>query len=140
MDGNSISEIMLKDHKIIIQLLEDVDKSDHPDIEAFYRFDWHLNKHIFVEEKAVFTSLNYIDKSNYEKLFTRLSKEHTIIIDLLTKILKDLFPKGNINFNKLKKLLSNHRSFEEEKIYPLLEKNLNDEEKNNIIIKIKDII
>ena len=54
--------------------------------------------------------------------------------------MKDSFPKGNINFNKLKKILSNHKKFEEEKVYPLLEGKLNKDEKNDIINKIMDII
>jgi hypothetical protein len=139
MVKNSILELMVKDHKKMIESLDEVEKDNYPNFEAFCRFKWHLEKHIFIEEKAIFI---YYHKRNDDdiKKFEKLSNEHTVILDLLDKILKDSFPKGNINFNKLKHLLSNHKKFEEKNIYPQLDKEISDFEKSKIIKKIKDII
>ena len=59
---------------------------------------------------------------------------------MLDKILKDSFPKGNINYHKLKHLLSNHKNFEENNIYPQLDKDISNFEKSKIIKQIMEII
>ena len=140
MKTNSIIELMLKDHEKIVDYLNKVEESGHPDIEAFLKFEWHLKKHIFIEEKAIFISYQPSDDSEEEKIFNKLSKEHTVIMDLLDKISKESFPRGNINFNKLKKLLAVHKKFEENEVYPRLEEKLNEKNKQEIIEKITEII
>ena len=140
MKTNSITGLMLEDHKKIVDYLNNVEEDGHPDIEAFLKFEWHLKKHIFIEEKAIFISYQSIDDSEVEKIFTKLSKEHTVIIELLDRILKESFPRGNTSFNKLKKLLAVHKKFEENEVYPKLEEKLNDKNKQEIIDKIADII
>jgi len=140
MKTNSIIELMLKDHEKIVDYLNKVEESGHPDIEAFLKFEWHLKKHIFIEEKAIFISYQPSDYSEEEKIFNKLSKEHTVIMDLLDKISKESFPRGNINFNKLKKLLAVHKKFEENEVYPKLEEKLNEKNKQEIIEKITEII
>ena len=140
MKTNSIIGLMLADHEKIVDYLNKVEESGHPDIEAFLKFEWHLKKHIFIEEKAIFISYQPSDDSEEEKIFNKLSKEHTVIIDLLDKISKESFPRGNINFNKLKKLLAVHKKFEENEVYPRLEEKLNEKNKQEIIEKITEII
>ena len=140
MKTNSIIGLMLKDHEKIVDYLNKVEEEGHPDIEAFLKFEWHLKKHIFIEEKAIFISYQPSDDSEEEKIFNKLSKEHTVIIDLLDKISKESFPRGNINFNKLKKLLAVHKKFEENEVYPRLEEKLNEKNKQEIIEKITEII
>jgi len=140
MKTNSITDLMLEDHKKIVDYLNNVEEDGRPDIEAFLKFEWHLKKHIFIEEKAIFISYQSIDDSEVEKIFTKLSKEHTVIIELLDRILKESFPRGNTSFNKLKKLLAVHKKFEENEVYPKLEEKLNDKNKQEIIDKIADII
>jgi hemerythrin superfamily protein len=140
MKTNSIIGLMLKDHEKIVDCLNKVEEGGHPDIEAFLKFEWHLKKHIFIEEKAIFISYQPSDDSEEEKIFNKLSKEHTVIMDLLDKILKESFPRGNTSFNKLKKLLAVHKKFEENEVYPKLEEKLNEKNKREIIKKITEII
>ena len=140
MKTNSIIGLMLTDHEKIVDYLNKVEEGGHPDIEAFLKFEWHLKKHIFIEEKAIFISYQPSDDSEEEKIFNKLSKEHTVIMDLLDKILKESFPRGNTSFNKLKKLLAVHKKFEENEVYPKLEEKLNEKNKREIIKKITEII
>jgi len=129
MKTNSIIGLMLKDHERIVNYLNKVEADGHPDIEAFLKFEWHLKKHIFIEEKAIFISYQPSDDPEEEKIFKKLSKEHTVIMDLLDKILKESFPRGNTSFNKIKKLLAVHKKFEENEVYPRLEEKLNEKNK-----------
>ena len=140
MKTNSIIGLMLTDHKKIVDYLNKVEEGGHPDIEAFLKFEWHLKKHIFIEEKAIFISYQPSDDSEEERIFNKLSKEHTVIMDLLDKILEESFPRGNANFNKLKRLLAVHKKFEENEVYPKLEEKLNEKNKRDIIEKITEII
>lgn len=140
MKTNSIIGLMLKDHEKIVDYLNKVEEDGHPDIEAFLKFEWHLKKHIFIEEKAIFISYQPSDDSEEERIFNKLSKEHTVIMDLLDKILEESFPRGNANFNKLKRLLAVHKKFEENEVYPKLEEKLNEKNKRDIIEKITEII
>jgi len=140
MKTNSIIGLMLADHEKIVDYLNKVEEGGHPDIEAFLKFEWHLKKHIFIEEKAIFIYYQYTNDPEAEKISNKLSKEHTVIMDLLDKISKESFPRGNINFNKLKKLLAVHKKFEENEVYPRLEEKLNEKNKQEIIEKITEII
>ncbi len=140
MKTNSIMELMLKDHEKIVDYLNKVEEEGHPDIEAFLKFEWLLKKHIFIEEKAIFISYQPSDDYEEERTFNKLSKEHTVIMDLLDKILEESFPRGNTNFNKLKRLLAVHKKFEENEVYPKLEEKLNEKNKRDIIEKITEII
>ena len=140
MNTNSIMGLMLKDHEKIVDYLNKVEESGHPDIEAFLKFEWHLKKHIFIEEKAIFIYYQYTNDPEAEKISNKLSKEHTVIMNLLDKILKESFPRGNINFKKLKKILAVHKKFEENDIYPKMEDKLNEKNKKEIIDKITEII
>ena len=119
----------LAEKKKIVDNLNKVERNGHPDIEAFLEFEWHLKKHIFIEEKAIFISYQPRDSSDEAEMFNRLSKEHSIIMDLIDAILKESFPKGNIRFIKLKNLLGAHKKFEENNIYPLLEESLSENNK-----------
>ena len=140
MKTNSIIGLMLKDHEKIIDYLNKVEEDGHPDIEAFLKFEWHLKKHIFIEEKAIFISYQPSDDPEEKEIFNKLSKEHTVIMDLLDKILEESFPRGNTSFNKIKKLLAVHKKFEENEVYPKLEEKLNEKSKQEIIEKITEII
>jgi hypothetical protein len=141
MVDDSILSLMVKDHKRIIRLIDEIEKKGHFDIDLFSKFKWQMEKHIFTEEKAIFTSYNLVKEYDDEsKAFEQLTKEHNIILGLIDRILKDELPTGNISFNKLKKMLNKHRSFEEEKIYPKLDLNLSNKDKNEITKKIKDMI
>ena len=140
MKTNSIIGLMLADHEKIVDYLNKVEESGHPDIEAFLKFEWHLKKHIFIEEKAIFISYHPSEDPEEKEIFNKLSKEHTVIMDLLDKISKESFPRGNTSFNKLKKLLAVHKKFEENEVYPKLEEKLNEKNKREIIEKITEII
>jgi len=140
MVDETILALMIEDHKRIIKLIDEIEKKGRFDIDLFSKFKSNMEKHIFTEEKAIFTSYRLINEDDEEsQAFEQLTKEHNVILGLIDRILKDELPTGNISFNKLKKLLNKHRSFEEEKIYPKLDKNLSHKDKNEIKRKIKDM-
>jgi hypothetical protein len=147
MDGNmkstAISDLMIKDHTRLMNYLKDVEDNFGRDFgflsESFNTFQWNLEKHFFVEERAIFTSYNpdYIDESY--KFFSDLSKEHTIILEKIESLRKKLQKREPFDLYDLKKLLVKHKTFEEKKVYPVLDLEIDEAEKRFIIERINDV-
>lgn len=141
----SILELMVKDHQKIedlINKLEEETKNDFDSMEkAFIKFEWELEKHIFTEEKAIFTSYNPEDIIEGYKMLPELTKQHNILLNKLDLMRKDIRKKRSISdINEFKEYLLNHKNFEEKDVYPKLNESLPDEQKRLIIEKINDII
>lgn len=133
----SINELMLKEHGRLLSLLinfsneEDKEKAR----ELFENFKWTLEKHFFVEEKAIFDLYQKIKGKEVEDTF-ELMKEHGEMVNLL----KDFEYENVGKFDELKSLLQKHQKFEDENFYPHLDKELDDYKKKELIEKIKEVI
>ena len=136
----SILALMVKDHcKIdnLITKLEELKDDKEEFKKAFNKFEWELEKHIFAEEKAIFTSYKPEDVNEGYKMLPELTKQHNFILNNLSNIKKYYIINKKIeDFFQFKNLLLNHRKFEENEVYKQLDKELNNEQKNLII---KDI-
>lgn len=141
----SILKLMIKDHSKLVNLINNLEEKSKENFksmkDAFTKFEWELEKHIFIEEKAIFTDYNPEDITEGYKMLPELTKQHNYIINTLNNWRDDV-QKGRIitDVNSFKEFLINHRSFEEEKVYPQLDESLQDEKKKNIINKINEII
>ena len=144
MKSTAITELMIKDHVKLMKYLKDVEKNFGRDFgflsDSFNTFQWTLEKHFFVEERAIFTSYNpdYID-DNYN-FFLDLSKQHTNILEEIESLRKKLQKREPFDLNKLKKMLQEHKTFEEKKVYPVLDLEISEGEKRFIIERINDVI
>ena len=62
MKSTAILDLMVRDHNRLIEYLKDVEKNLGRDFgflsNSFNVFQWNLEKHFFVEERAIFTSYN----------------------------------------------------------------------------------
>ncbi|MFO7677864.1 MAG: hemerythrin domain-containing protein [Thermoplasmatota archaeon] len=141
----SIVKVMMRDHAVIQKLLHDFkDKSSNEDadlIQSFHRFEWALEKHLFTEEKAIFTMYNPEDVYQGYKMLPELTKQHNVLLNKLSLIREDIrkkrIPKDLSSFSEL---LISHKNYEEEHLYPKLDDALSDAEKKSIIDKINDIV
>lgn len=141
----SIISLMVKDHcKIedLITKLEEKSKQDFDSmLEAFYKFEWALEKHIFTEEKAIFTSYNPEDVTEGYRMLPELTKQHNFIVNTLNNWRRDVRNKRMItDIYSFKEFLNRHRDFEEQKVYPRLDESLSEEDKRHIVAKINEII
>ncbi len=141
----SILSLMIKDHCKIEDLINDLDEKNKGSFEemkkAFTKFEWELEKHIFTEEKAIFTDYSPKDVSQGYKMLPELTEQHNYIVNTLNnwreavrkkKMLSDVY--------SFKEFLIKHREFEEEKVYPKLEEALSSEDKRHIIAKINELV
>jgi len=144
MKTTAILDLMVKDHARLMQLLKIAESHFGQDkdelMKSFHTFEWNLEKHFFVEERAIFTAYNpeYIDEG-YD-VFLDLSKQHTNILEKVQILRKEVEIKGDVDASKLKELLIKHKNLEEKKIYPKLDQEIGEGEKRFIIERINEII
>ena len=144
LNGNNILTRMIEDHNKIEKLMDDlennIDKSHELLKKSFTKFEWKLEKHIFAEEKVIFTNYNPVDVSEGYKMLPELTKQHNYILNQLSNWRRDIVKNNKIEgFIKFKKVLVNHKIFEENEVYPQLENSLSDADKKLIIDRLNEI-
>jgi iron-sulfur cluster repair protein YtfE (RIC family) len=144
MKSTAILDLMVKDHARLITLLQKVEQSLDQDIvtlmKTFDTFEWELEKHIFTEEKAIFTSYDPVDVSKGYAMVPELIKEHNEITNKLRVMRKELIKQHPCDFDEFKKLLMNHKTFEENTVYPKLDQELDETQKKTIVDRISQIV
>jgi hemerythrin superfamily protein len=143
-EKNSILELMIRDHCKIEKLINELEEKSKINFESmkksFFKFEWELEKHIFTEEKAIFTSYNPEDVSEGYKMLPELTKQHNFIINILNNWRDDVRKRRKIkDVYSFKEFIIKHKDFEEEIVYPKLDESLPEDEKRNIIAKINEI-
>lgn len=141
----NIPALMVQDHRKIESLLTELKQAVAQDysamLKAFRTFEWELEKHIFVEEKAIFTSYHPDNVVEGYRMLPELTKQHNEILNRLNIMRKQAHSRQRItDISGFKTLLMGHRSFEESEVYPQLDRALTEEQKQTIIGKIREII
>jgi len=144
MNENDILSRMIDDHSIIEKLMDDFEKDIDKDYEllkkSFTKFEWKLEKHIFTEEKVIFTNYNPEDVTEGYRMLPELTKQHNYILNQLSNWRKELVNKKKIEgFYTFKKVLVNHKIFEENEVYPKLDQSLTESDKKLIIDRLNEI-
>ena len=143
MKPTAILDLMVKDHKILLDYLKDVEYNLGRDFgflsNSFNSFQWNLEKHFFVEERAIFVTYNPDNPDKEYDYFSDLMNQHTKILEKIESLRNKLQKREPFDLNELKKLLIEHKTFEEKNIYPVLDKEIDECEKRLIIDRIKDI-
>jgi hemerythrin-like domain-containing protein len=139
----SIAVLMVKHHYKIDKLLHifnnTVTSGTEDAMKAFYKFRWELEKHFFLEEKAIF-QLHYSDNKETNKIKEQLKYEHTFLLEELDQIENKLKNNKKFNLADFRKLLIEHKNIEDHNFYPRLEKELDEASKDRIILRISNPI
>ena len=144
MKSTAILDLMIKDHGKIVKLLLDVEKSNGMELvstmNVFDTFEWELEKHIFIEEKAIFTSYKPTNIVEGYKMVPELIQQHNEILNKLRVMRKNLMWQRPIDYTAFKEFIMAHKTFEEASLYPKLDQELDVSQKEEIIRKIHEII
>lgn len=136
-----IADILSKDHEKIDKLLTDFreDTRGPSAKKKFEKLRWELEKHLFMEERAIFTFLRHEDNEDFAAI-PELKKDHDMILEKMDSIEEGLRKKQNLteDVTDLCNILIKHKSFEDDKIYPKLDAELNDKQKKEILERLKD--
>jgi hemerythrin superfamily protein len=143
MEETNILDVMVKDHKRLLKSLNDIEnniKDDYENLlESFNKFEWSIEKHFFVEERAIFSyyNPNKIEESHH--LFKDITKQHTQILEHIESLRNRLRMSKTIDVSDVKKMLIKHKNLEEKNVYPLLDSEIGEGEKRFMIERINDI-
>ena len=144
MKSTAILHLMIKDHGKIVKLLLGVEKSIGMEListmKVFDTFEWELEKHIFIEEKAIFTSYKPTNIVEGYKMVPELIQQHNDILNRLRVMRKNLMWQRPIDYDEFKELIMAHKTFEEASLYPKLDQELDASQKEEIMKKIREII
>lgn len=143
MKTTAILDLMIRDHRQILSYLDDVerniDKDFHLMQDSFHRFQWNLEKHFFVEERAIFISYFPNESSQDYHYFSDLMNQHENIFATFNMMRNKMEILTKNELMKFKEMLVKHKNFEEKQIYPVIEKEIDDIEKQYILDRIRDI-
>jgi hypothetical protein len=135
-----ITIIMIKEHKIIENLLEEFENINNKDSvhakNVFETFVWNLEKHMLLEEKTL-SSVYSAWNLNMDGI-SEILKDHGDIMVLVKRIKNS--PSDPSNILLLREFLENHFMFEETFLYPNLEVILNGKQKEFLIERAQEII
>ena len=137
-----ISHTMKKHHALLEGLLNKVERHQSVDEEykkMFNGFKWELEKHFFVEERAIFTQLDIPDKEFNENV-SKLLKEHSTILKSMASLDEDIKAKNEIDLSEFKKLIRDHKNYEDEEFYPALDNVLDGGKKKEILDRLSNPI
>ncbi len=143
--ATKILSLMIKDHCKIEELLNNLENNNKIDFESmsksFYKFEWELEKHIFIEEKAIFTSYRPNNVVEGFKMLPELTNQHNFILNTINNWRDEVRKKRNLtNIYSFKEFLIKHKNYEEKEVYPKLDQALSEREKKHILAKINEII
>lgn len=141
-DEIAIWDMMSKDHAMIEGLLNGLRVSFGKGPEeikgAFERFQWKLELHFFTEERAIFTFLR--DKGGETSaLIDDILREHEVILGMLGDLGKDIAADNIVDISQFVARLVKHRTFEDEVLYPALDKELTNTQKEFIAKRIRTL-
>ncbi len=138
----TILDIMVAQHGLIEALFQafQAEMKENPESakKLFSEFFWEIKKHFFIEEHAIF-SLSPWNDPETSKMMQGLKKEHIIILEKLEKISENLSDENSEEMKESLKLITIHREKEEQKLYPLLDEKLSEEEKSLVISRVNEI-
>lgn len=137
----TITQVMCQEHERINSLLEESKKlTDNLEKskKIFNQFKWNLEKHLFVEEKVIFELCSSDCTGVISDIFD-LMREHGEITRMIKDIEKNFSQNLKSGFSNIRKTLDEHIIFEENKFYPLLDKKLSSQTKQEIFERAGEI-
>jgi hypothetical protein len=126
---------MLKEHKNINEILEDLEKKGQNPKKSLDKLRSLSEKHFFIEEKVIF-KIYSLNKDNEDVI--DLIKEHRDILWLISKLEENYKKELDLEWSDLKELLVSHIQFETEFFYPKLEQELDPKTKSLIIDQCRE--
>lgn len=142
MAEDTILNLMVNHHALIETMFvsfKDEAKEGFPRAGvSLSELTWEMRKHFFVEESAIFDFVP-LKSMDVFKTINHLKDEHIIMLDSLKKFSDDLAKITDGQINKFYDLLEDHRRTEEQDLYPRLDKQMRDEQKKHVLLRINEI-
>ncbi len=139
-----ISDLLREDHARVERLIVELDTWDADELQrGFNTFRKALQRHMFVEELAVFT---FIRTEHHVELscMPTLQQQHDEILLLLDQMDETRHQSPPMDVAPLKHALlaalDEHRRFEDEELYPRFDADLGEQQKRTILLRLQACI
>ena len=146
MSQPSVAQVFQMDHDNLIWIINQYfkGKQSHQDNQqTLSRFIWAVDRHLYLEEKALVFYLDLKPAEN-EAMLLQFYREHNEILQQVDKIRKNLEydPTGIIPIvmNQLKDLIATHKAFEMREFYSKIDQNLGVQDRAKIIKSLNQSI
>jgi hemerythrin len=142
MQSNNILNLMTAQHGLIESLYflykDELGTGSEKAKQSLSELSWELKKHFFIEEGVIFDFFKWDDLEMLQ-LIKRLRGEHAFVIDKLAEIEQNPSKATKEAIAGLYDLLINHRTIEEEKLYPAFDEKLSDFQREKIVLRVNEI-
>ena len=143
VDNQPLSQFMIQEHGKIIELLNDLKNNSKASNAKDYlkKLKTKQEIHVHAEEKAIMILAN--EQKDLRTVIITILKQHDELRGLMKKLEKYIYSdytNYQISFRAFHELMNNHIILENKKFYPVLDKNLSENQKKLILQKFKEII
>lgn len=137
-----ISKVMRQEHARLASLLSKLmivlgEKSEDSK-KSFIELKWNVEKHFKIEEEAIFEA--YGDRIQVDKKEIHLIQEHKLMISMIKEFEIQIEKEEYPDFTEFQTIMLNHQNKEDDYFYNKLEENLNEDQKADVLDKIKEMI
>jgi iron-sulfur cluster repair protein YtfE (RIC family) len=140
--ADSILNLMVTHHGFLETLLtvfkDSLGKGAEETAKTLDKFQWELEKHIFSEEKVIFSFCKGKDAEVCD-LIKKLEQDHTVMLEMLGDLKDDLLTKAEKDSVEFREFMAKHRKIEEKNLYPRLDQELPTAAKEEIIARVNEV-
>jgi hemerythrin-like domain-containing protein len=142
--SETILNLMINHHALIEAMFavfrDDAKGKSKRTSASLSELTWEMQKHFFVEESAIFSiPLVQMKEIGVFTIITQLRSEHVVMLKSLKYFADNLPTITGDDLEEFFNLLDNHRKIEEINLYPRLDKQLQLNQKKDIIERIDEI-
>lgn len=137
--AESIKEVMMREHAKINAIVLELEESIKVSVDVkkkFYELRAFLKNHFMIEDEAIFSIFSTMKEKDVSIVFD-LMQEHGVILGYLNDIEKNLNKNLPVDLGKFKQSFLEHSRVEDRFFYPNLEKELNENQREFIISKVR---
>jgi hypothetical protein len=132
----TISSVFAKDHVEINDELDHLDalceRSNEEFLPVYQKFRWHLQKHFYIEEKALWTYCD-MEKKFDQDMINELLNDHDFLIEFFNRVEITELSECKFILSEFIAKIINHVAYETENFYKVLDEELEANEKAMVI-------
>ncbi len=134
IEQTNIIQVFVESHKHISSLLEKL--KTNPDQETFDQLETEFTKHIKQEELLYAKYRNQTGETL--PILQKIKEDHATILETLANLMLALRRNEKVDFSELLTLNEQHKNMEERLLYPELDKEISEEDKEEVMWNVRN--
>ncbi len=133
-EKEAVNFAFINDHEQILRLTNLAISKKAGSKNVIDQMSWHLHRHLYVEEKLLFTYMDLLPNDQRKSIINKTLEEHDRLLYYFRLVKRDIDNKGRLK--NFRDYLHSHLDFELDGFYETLEKELTREEKKKFLNEI----